>query len=687
MAEGMLTETQERTLVSGLGLFIVIEYLNRNPLVVRTLSISFPQPGKVVSAAITLALLILLTGCAWGLGRGVTRLVRLPELRSSDRALWQIALGNILLSYLILLLGSLHLLLPQVLVALLVVPLVGLAPDMGRWIKAVRRSLSGGLPARPSALQLGLGALAIVLLGRMTLDALWPDPGWDGLTYHLALAERYLFANDIATNPFHMASVFPQNMEMLFVFGLGLKGPILAKLIHFQFALLTLWGVHSAASRFSRRAGIIAPLCLAANPLFLLELSWAYNDLSNAFYALMAVAAVSKPKLTVRDLFFAGLFAGACAGSRYLGAMISIGLCLALLWAAPKAIAASVRNCVWIGGTSFVLLVPWLIRNWYFTGNPVSPMFQDVFHVAGAEYFNPIAVAQLERMIDLIGMGRGLLDFFVAPWNVTMATTPGVYTDSFGPFIGPLHLVAVIAALICGRVRKNKDAQLLLRLVFIWFVAWFASSQESRYLAHIFPLTSILAAVTFDALLPKTKLLRKPQLAWALIAIPLLAFSAEQIRSFDNFGIRYGTVLGHHPLPSAHLPSARIDRAADFVRSESGPTDRLLMLFDSRGYSFHGLDYIPYFTDYASPVLQLVHDSKDVTALHCKLADLGVTQIMVNAHRTNKIVVEGYQEQDFEQDFKRINKFLAQGTEEIWSEYGVSVMRMLPTPEQCAYRR
>lgn len=682
----MLKEREERVLVSGLGLFIVCEYLLRNPPVVGRLALTFPQPDKVVSAAVPLVLLLLLTGCAWGLGRGVTRFVRLPELPSSDRALWQIALGNIVLSYLLLLLGSLHLLVSYLLIALLVIPNISLVPDVGRWVKVVRRSLCGSMPSRPSALRLGLGALAIILLGRATIDALWPDPGWDGLTYHLALAERYLFSNDIATNPFHMASAFPQNMEMLYLFGLGLEGPILAKLIHFQFGLLTIWGVHAAAARFSRRAGIIAPLCLIANPLFLTELTWAYNDLSNAFYAFMAVMAISKAKLETRDLLFAGLFAGACAGSRYLGATISIGLCLALFWAAPRPFAANVRNCAWIGGTSLALLAPWLVRNWYFIGNPVSPMLQDVFHIAGKEYFNPIAVAQFESLIAGIGMGREMMDFLAAPWNVTMATTPGAYTDSFGFFIGPLHLVAVIASLICGRVRRNRVAQFLLRLVFIWFVIWFLTSQEARYLSPIFPLTSMLAAITFDVLLPKSRALRRPQAAWFLVAIPLLAFAAEQVRSFDQFGMRYGTVLGDHALPSVYLGSAHIDRAADFIRDESGPTDRLLLLFESRGFAFRGLDYIPYFTDYASPVLQLVHASKDAFALHCKLADLGVTYVLVNEHRTNKITVEGYQKEDFAQDFQRIDAFLAQGTKNVWSRYSVSVMRVLPAPRGTCQR-
>jgi hypothetical protein len=530
-----------------------------------------------------------------------------------------------------------------------------------------------------------MGGLALTLLARATIDALWPDPGWDGLTYHLALAERYLFANDIATNPFHVASVFPQNIEMLYAFALGLEGPVLAKLIHFQFGLLAIWGVHSMAARFSKRAGIIAAICLVANPLFLKELHWAYNDLSNAFYALMAVIAVSKAKLTTRDLFFAGIFAGACAGSRYLGATISIGLCLALFWGAPRPLAALVKNCVWIGGTSFALLVPWLVRNWCFTGNPVSPWFQDVFYVTGQEYFHPIALAQFQKFIGDIGMGRGIVDFLLAPWNVTIETRPGFYADSFGMHIGPLHLVAVVASLICGRVRRNPVALLHLRLVFIWFVIWFLTSQEARYLAPLFPLTAILAAISLDSLLPKTTALRKPQLAWVLVAIPLLVFAAEQVRSLDNFGYRYQTVLGHRSLPTTSLGLEGLNRAGDFLREEFGPADRLLMLFESRGYPFHGLDYIPYFTNYASPVLQVVHATKNAAELHCKIVNLGVTHVVVANRRMNKIAVEGYQLQDYRQDLKRIGVFLDRGTELVWNQHDVSVRRVKPAPQGCPH--
>ena len=55
-----LTERCERLLVSGLGLSIVFEYLRRYPPSSPSLSgLSFPQPEKAATAAITLALLLL----------------------------------------------------------------------------------------------------------------------------------------------------------------------------------------------------------------------------------------------------------------------------------------------------------------------------------------------------------------------------------------------------------------------------------------------------------------------------------------------------------------------------------------------------------------------------------------------------------------------------------------------------
>ena len=163
------------------------------------------------------------------------------------------------LSYLVLgagLVGELHLWVGVALVALL----AGLG-----WRHVVRlpRELLAGVRAGRVRAATALPGAFLAAMAVLTLfGALAPSNelsgDYDGLFYHLTLPKLYLLHGRISAQPWLTHSNFPFLLEMLYLLGLMLHGPILAKLFHFACGWLAVLGVYTFGRRFwGPRAGLL----------------------------------------------------------------------------------------------------------------------------------------------------------------------------------------------------------------------------------------------------------------------------------------------------------------------------------------------------------------------------------------------------------------------------------------------
>ncbi len=90
--------------------------------------------------------------------------------------------------------------------------------------------------------------------------------------------------------PWLTHSNFPFLLEMLYLLGLLLHGPVLAKLFHFACGWLTALAIYSFGRRFwSPRAGLLGAVTFATIPFVLWEMTVAYNELAFALYAFLAL--------------------------------------------------------------------------------------------------------------------------------------------------------------------------------------------------------------------------------------------------------------------------------------------------------------------------------------------------------------------------------------------------------------
>ncbi len=248
---------------------------------------------------------------------------------------------------------------------------------------------------------------------------------WDSLSYHLAVPKLYWMEGRIHYIPFTHHAQFPMTAQMLYLLGLGLtnlKSAAVAKLFHWLFfvlCLLTLlcWG--TAVKQRDIRLGLIAAVFFGSLPIAIFEATTAYIDLALTAYGLLCLFAIAKfhSQPDGRWLVFAGIFAGAAAGTKYTGLLLIVLLVLLGVWAIMR-----VKEPRWGYLALGVLLAsliasPWYVKNWLWTGNPVFPFAYEVF--GGKNWDEKMARAYTISNREF-GGGRDILTFLSMPFNLAL---------------------------------------------------------------------------------------------------------------------------------------------------------------------------------------------------------------------------------------------------------------------------
>lgn len=616
--------------------------------------------GKAGLVLRGLAGLLALNLAAFGLGGPLRR--RLFGGRPGAIArIEALALGFVVLADLVLLLAALRLLDGAVLATLVLVPAAAGAHRL--WRERPARF------SQPAWLWLAGAALVASPL----LAAWVPDYGWDAFAYHLAIPERYLFRNRIVLTPLFPHSAFPHTVEMLYLLALAFDPGPLAKLLHLEFGVLAAAAAWALASRHSQRAGMLAVAILAADPLFNWELAVAYNDLAACLFALLAAGAwLDQRAGEPRALWRCGLFAGACLAVRYPAGTVPLSLMAATL-VAGGSWQLRLKRALVIGGLATAVLAPWLLRNLALTGNPVAPALQRVFHEPGREFFDPLALEQGIVFTRGVGMGRGLDDLLLLPLNITLRARLDAY-DAFGFRLGPLVVIGTLACLLLPVARASPTARPLLLLAGSLVLLWFYSFQEPRYLLPALGLLAVAGAVGLDAWLSGGG--RRWAWAW-LWLIPIAALFHTQREAALLLPYRYGYTLGALSVEAFESQEPALV-AAKRLRAVLGPGDRLLLVYENRGYFCRGLDYV--LVNWPELMLML-HREPDATAFRGRLDALGVTHVLVNPENLRRYrtwFVPGWSERDFAEDLRRLQLFLDRETVPVLSERDVFVRMLRP---------
>ncbi len=250
-----------------------------------------------------------------------------------------------------------------------------------------------------------LAALSFILILYSAI-AFRPPEHPDALLHHAALPNFYIQEGRVTVNPYDYYSYFTQNTEMIVLWAFILKSDFAAQLLIWGFWVslaLFVWG-------FLRRIteewiALCSVFIVMSAPIMIYSAAYIKPDLPCALFVFahycVLFEALKRCSLEPEDsknignpetwIFLSGILAGGAAGHKmsalYIGTLSSITVLGVDFYRTIKLkIKTKPLMLYWSAGLIAPLL-PWFLRNFIVTGNPVYPYLGRLFGVRFDEVF------------------------------------------------------------------------------------------------------------------------------------------------------------------------------------------------------------------------------------------------------------------------------------------------------------
>jgi hypothetical protein len=411
----------------------------------------------VATAGSLLALVILQTliGLAWW-----RWLRRAAQLTAGERLLCTLVLSLAQVVGVSLLLGWVGALSPLPLIGAVMAVSAALACFPGH---AVERGHRVAMRPVAAPATLALAALLVVTLAlTVSRGVLSPDPGWDGLKYHLPITALMRQTHGLDLPPARNSAIasYPRSGEIWAHWLLAVGGDdrwlSLQQLPFLPLAMLAVW---CAARRLgsSPAAAGMAALFFPFAPVVLAQVTTAYTDVLLASLVLAAVALVlaarDAPSIPVGLALGAAL--GLLIGTKFTGvalaALLFGALALAVL---PGGDRRRWRVLMLVGGLALLLGGDAYLRNWRQHGNPVFPFRTSVL---GRELPGPKGADNVYGAAET--RDEPPLHRLLQSWSAVGITSHSGLYGGFGlawPFLAVVGLVSL------GLAARERDRRRLL---------------------------------------------------------------------------------------------------------------------------------------------------------------------------------------------------------------------------------
>ncbi len=301
-----------------------------------------------------------------------------------------------------------------------------------------------------------------------------PEASPDGGGYHLGLVARYFREHGFHPITWNIYASLSEGAEMLFLFAFAFGKHSAAALVHFAFLVALAWQMIA----YSRRAGFpvlgyvrgAVGICQPGSgnrrvPAPITTWRWrAWHSRCSTCYSF------GTRNGSTRLLILIGLVAGFGYAVKYtacLGVAYAVGF---VAWKSRR--GGGLRHAGIVAACAAVLILPWMIKNWLWVQNPVSPFFNNIFP-------NPYVTTSFEKEF------RGYLAIYDLPtrWMIPWAVTT---SGRLAGVLGPVFLLAPIALL---SLRRREGRQLLLAAAV--FGATYFSNIGARFLIAPLPFVAL----------------------------------------------------------------------------------------------------------------------------------------------------------------------------------------------------
>jgi hypothetical protein len=368
-----------------------------------------------------------------------------------------------------------------------------------------------------------LALVAIVLL-MAAFSSLSPPIKNDTLYYHLGLPKLWAVDGGIKFYPWLSFSDTALNSELLLTPIVDFVSPEAAQFFVFLVGLMIILYLAYSANRHLGISPMITILTIVSVSFFTTGLFDAKNDLLAAGFALSSFIAYAD-YLKNHDnklMVLAGVFAGLAAATKVNSLIFAGALFIAIAASRP-----GLKPLLLFAIPGMIFGSPWYIKAYIETGDPVYPFFNDIFH-------SPLWHVVFDKFNTATGVDsehRTLFNLFTAP--LRLVYLPDIFRARLGPL--PLMLLPLLFFIKSIPVLVKK----ILIISVIFFVGWYFSWPNGRYLMPVVILLCLVGAFIFDWLIKNT---RFGGIITVVGACLLIILSGTQV--FRDGKLRMETALG-----------------------------------------------------------------------------------------------------------------------------------------------
>lgn len=360
------------------------------------------------------------------------------------------------------------------------------AAAFGAW-RLVSAPGEKGPSVQPRGLGVGLYVAIAICVGANIMGTLAPPTFIDALFYHLFIPRAYLRAGGLVQIPYIWQSYQPLGVEMLFALGLSIHGAVLAALMHTGLGALAASGTWLLGRRVAGPlGGLLAVAIFYCTAMVAWESTSCFVEFGITAFGTLGFYCILRwsDERSWPWLVTAALFVGAAATCKLTAIQLPVIGALLIVWISWRQgdrLPTALRRAVVFGAIASTLVIPWYIRSYLSTGNPIYPFAPGIFGD------NPDH-REVWSILNQYGPGHRFEDIVLAPWRLF---SNGAIFEC-GQFFNPLPFI--FAPLICVRLRGAPDRQVLATVVAVLFTIWLASAHVARYLIPLQPLAAVLAA-------------------------------------------------------------------------------------------------------------------------------------------------------------------------------------------------
>jgi 4-amino-4-deoxy-L-arabinose transferase-like glycosyltransferase len=326
----------------------------------------------------------------------------------------------------------------------------------------------------------------VVLAAVLNLAGAFAPPfEYDELEYHLGALADYQRVGRIVLLPHNFYSNLPQLTEMLYLLAMTTTSEVAAKLLHWLFGVLGALAVFGVARRlWSRNVALTAAALFYCTPLVQDLSQTARIDLATTFFATLALGALvvwSDEATEESWIWLSALCAGAAVATKWTAIPV-VFLPVVSMLVMRRRFLSLATYCLVVA----VMIAPWLVKNWWLTGDPVYPLLYRWFP---NQYWSPSqAVVFAARHSPTFGW-EAVSNFFALAWKFSFVEARAT----------PLLLMT--APLILLVPRAERTARRAGALFVGAYASWFCFTfRPWRFLFPAFGLAAVAGAYAIEKL-------------------------------------------------------------------------------------------------------------------------------------------------------------------------------------------